>query len=108
MAEKKAAEPMEATEPAAAPEKTKRTRKPKADGGTKASEMTRDDLIRFYLDVYGRCMREDPKSFDAKGALSALDQISRILGLDTPIRSADVDGNRVVLTLAERVGDRGD
>lgn len=102
MAEKKAAEPVETTEPAAAPERAKRTRR------AKASELTRDDLIRRYLDVYGRCMQEDPKSFDAKGALSALDQISRILGLDTPIRSADVDGNRVVLTLAERVGDRGD
>ena len=53
-------------------------------------------------------MQEDPKSFDAKGALSALDQISKILGLDTPIQRADIDGNRVVLTLADRVGDRGD
>ncbi len=74
----------------------------------KAITLTQDDVLREYLEVYHRCMLEDPKSFDAKGALSALDQISKILGLDEPIQSADIDGNRVVLTLAERVGDRGD
>jgi hypothetical protein len=53
-------------------------------------------------------MQEDPKSFDAKGALSALDQISKLLGLDAPIKAADIDGNRVILTLSDEVGDRGD
>jgi hypothetical protein len=71
-------------------------------------ESTQDDVLREYWAVYRRCMQEDPKSFDAKGALSALDQISRLLGLDAPIRAADMDGNRIVLTLGERVGDRGD
>ena len=71
-------------------------------------DLTRDDVIRKYLDVYQRCMLEDPKSFDAKGALNALDQISKILGLDTPIKAADIDGNRVILTLSEEVGDHGD
>ncbi|MBQ7713457.1 MAG: hypothetical protein IJT71_01030 [Oscillospiraceae bacterium] len=85
-----------------AAEKPKRTRK------AKAPEMTQDDLIREYLEVYHRCMIEDPKSFDAKDALNALDQISKMLGLDAPIRSADVDGNRVILTLGDGVGDRGD
>ena len=56
----------------------------------KETALTQDDVIREYLEVYHRCMQEDPKS------------------LDTPIQSADVDGNRVVLTLSERVGDRGD
>ncbi|MCR5825989.1 MAG: hypothetical protein K6G54_05455 [Oscillospiraceae bacterium] len=74
----------------------------------KGAAMTQDDLLREYLEVYHRCMLEDPKSFDAKGALSALDQVGKLLGLDAPIRAADVDGNRVVLTLAERVGERGD
>lgn len=72
------------------------------------TQLTQDDLIREYLAVYRRCMQEDPKSFDAKGALNALDQISRLLGLDTPIRSADVEGNRVILTLSDTVGERGD
>ena len=73
-----------------------------------APALTQSDVLREYLEVYHRCMQEDPKSFDAKGALNALDQISKILGLDAPIQSADVDGNRIVLTLAEPVGDRGD
>lgn len=81
--------------------KPKRTRKA-------STNLTRDDIIRKYLDVYQRCMQEDPKSFDAKGALNALDQISAILGLDTPIQTADIDGNRVILTLSDKVGDRGD
>lgn len=83
--------------------KPKRTRKVK-----EPTDLTRDGVIRKYLDVYQRCMQEDPKSFDAKGALNALDQISRILGLDAPIQAADVDGNRVILTLGDKVGDRGD
>lgn len=79
-----------------------------AERKRKDPKLTQSDIIREYLEVYHRCMQEDPKSFDAKGALSALDQISKILGLDTPIQRADIDGNRVVLTLADRVGDRGD
>lgn len=70
------------------------------------TQMTQDDVIRRYLEVYQRCIQEEPKSFDAKGALSALDQISRILGVDVPSRAAD-DG-RVILTLGDGVGDRGD
>ena len=92
----------EAKAPEEAP-KPKRTKKPK-----ETVDLTRDDVIRKYLDVYQRCMLEDPKSFDAKGALNALDQISKILGLDTPIKAADVDGNTVILTLSDKVGDRGD
>lgn len=77
-------------------------------GAKKAPQLTQDDVIREYLEVYHRCMQEDPKSFDAKGALSALDQISKLLGLDAPIKAADIDGNRVILTLSDEVGDRGD
>ena len=99
-ARKKNEDEAKAPEEAAKP---KRTRKPK-----ELVDLTRDDVIRKYLDVYRRCMLEDPKTFDAKGALNALDQISKILGLDTPIKAADVDGNRVILTLSDEVGDRGD
>ena len=72
------------------------------------TQMTQDDVIRRYLEVYQRCSQEEPKCLDAKGALSALDQISRILGVDVPSRAADADGNRVILTLGDGVGDRGD
>ncbi len=89
-------------------EQTKR----KGGGSTKtkraAARLTQDDLIREYLEVYRRCMADDPKSFGAKGALSALDQISKLLGLDVPIKAADVEGDRVILTLSEKVGARGD
>lgn len=73
-----------------------------------AAELTQEKMIIKYLSVFERCMQEDPKSFDAKGALSALDQISKILGLDTPIQAADIEGNKVILTLSDKVGDRGD
>lgn len=74
----------------------------------KEPELSQDDVIRKYLEVYDRCIQEEPKGFDAKGALSALDQISKILGLDVPIKAADIDGNRVILTLSDEVGERGD
>lgn len=74
----------------------------------KSETLTQDDVIGKYLEVFERCIREEPKGFDAKGALSALDQIAKLLGLETAIKSADVDGNRIVLTLSDGVGDRGD
>lgn len=74
----------------------------------KEPELSQDDVIRKYLEVYDRCIQEEPKGFDAKGALSALDQISKILGLDVPIKAANIDGNRVILTLSDEVGARGD
>lgn len=74
----------------------------------KKGELSQDDVIRKYLEVYERCIQEEPKGFDAKGALSALDQISKILGLDVPIKAASIDGNRVILTLSDEVGERGD
>lgn len=73
----------------------------------KTPKLTQGEVIKEYLEVYRRCMTEDPKSFDAKGALSALDQICRMLGLDTPDGS-DSDAGRVILTIADEVGGRGD
>ncbi len=72
------------------------------------TQPTQDDVIREYWEVYHRCMQEDPKSFDAKGALSALDQISRLLGIDAPVKAADAEGSRIILTLSDEVGGRGD
>ena len=110
---KEAEEAAEAKKPeeaggGAEPEKPGKAAKPKKGRTLKSAEMTRDEVIRNYLEVYRRCIQEEPKSFDAKGALSALDQISKLLGLETPIKAADIDGNRIVLTLSDEVGDRGD
>ncbi|MBO4914664.1 MAG: hypothetical protein J5449_05595 [Oscillospiraceae bacterium] len=71
------------------------------------ARLTKGEIIKEYLAVYNKCMTDDPKSFDAKGALSALDQISRMLGLDTP-EGSDPDAGRVILTIADEVGGRGD
>ena len=81
-----------------------------ADGaaGEKAPRLTQDDVIRNYQRVYDKCMEGETKSFDAKGALNALDQISKIMGLDAPSKEADAEANRVTLTLSDKVGDRGD
>ena len=62
-------------------------------------DLTRDDIIHRYLDIYRRCMAEDPKSFDARGAAHALEQISKLLGLT--VSAKDTDGNEIVLTLSE-------
>ena len=70
------------------------------------ARLTREGMIDRYMTVYEKCLSDDPKSFDAKGALSALDQISRMLGFDVPERAPDT--GRVILTIAEEVGGRGD
>ena len=62
-------------------------------------DLTRDDIIRRYLDIYRRCMAEDQKSFDARGAAHALEQISKLLGLT--VSAKDTDGNEIVLKLSE-------
>ena len=85
------------------------TRTKKAEGGEPAADkkkepagerdLTRDDIIRRYLDIYRRCMTEDPKSFDARGAANALEQISKLLGLT--VSAKDTEGNEIVLKLSE-------
>ena len=62
-------------------------------------DLTRDDIIGRYLEIYRRCMTDDPKSFDARGAAHALEQISKLLGLT--VSAKDTDGNEIVLTLSE-------
>ena len=68
-------------------------------------DMTRDGIIRRYLDIYRRCMTEDPKSFDARGAAHALEQISKLLGLT--VSAKDTEGNEIVLTLSEEANALG-
>ena len=92
------AETEEKTEKAARAGRTKKTEKPEpAESGEE--DMTRDGIIHRYLDIYRRCMTEDPKSFDARGAAHALEQISKLLGLT--VSAKDTDGNEIVLTLSE-------
>ena len=62
-------------------------------------DLTRDGIIVRYLDIYRRCMTEDPKAFDARGAAHALEQISKLLGLT--VSAKDTDGNEIVLKLSE-------
>ena len=75
--------------------KTKKAEKPARE----EQDLTRDDIIGRYLEIYRRCMTEDPKSFDARGAAHALEQISKLLGLT--VSAKDTDGNEIVLTLSE-------
>ena len=90
--------------------KTETAEKPKAaKKGKKAEDgerdLTRDDIIRRYLEIYRRCMTDDPKSFDARGAAHALEQISKLLGLT--VSAKDTDGNEIVLTLSEEANALG-
>ena len=93
-------------------EQAKKTKKAGTDGQVKRArrtktaekteeerDLTRYDIIRRYLEIYRRCMTEDPKSFDARGAAHALEQISKLLGLT--VSAKDTDGNEIVLTLSE-------
>ena len=79
--------------------KSKKAEGGKRDPAREEQDLTREDIIRRYLDIYRRCMTEDPKSFDARGAASALEQISKLLGLT--VSAKDTEGNEIVLTLSE-------
>lgn len=61
-------------------------------------DLTRCGIIHRYLEIYRRCMAEDPKAFDARGAAHALEQIGKLLGLT--VSAKDTDGNEIVLTLS--------
>lgn len=63
-----------------------------------AGEMTRDELVARYETIYRRCMNDDPKTFDARGAANALEQIGKLLGLAAPKETED---GGVQLTLSE-------
>lgn len=94
----KGTEMTEKTEPAKKTARAGKTKKTK-EAARKEQDLTRDDIIGRYLEIYRRCMTEDPKSFDARGAAHALEQISKLLGLT--VSAKDTDGNEIVLTLSE-------
>lgn len=73
----------------------------------KTAQITTEEMIQKYLEVYKRCMTDDPKSFDAKGALGALDQIVKVLGLEAPVKLAGADGARLRITLENGADERG-
>ena len=89
---------VENPEKTAQAERTKKTKKSE-QAARDEQDMTRDGIIHRYLDIYRRCMTEDPKSFDARGAAHALEQISKLLGLT--VSAKDTEGNEIVLTLSE-------
>ena len=91
----------EKAETAEKPSRARKAKKTEKAGRPEAGEqdLTRDDIIGRYLEIYRRCMTDDPKSFDARGAAHALEQISKLLGLT--VSAKDTDGNEIVLTLTE-------
>lgn len=76
-----------------------------SNGKRNSRKQEREQLAELYRQVYERCMEGESKAFDAKGALSALEQIGKMKGLETPEKDAD---SSVTLTLSEKVGERGD
>ena len=71
----------------------------------RALEAEREQIAALYREVFERCMEGETKAFDAKGALSALEQISRMKGLDTP---EERNGEDMTLTLSKKVGELGE
>ncbi len=98
----------------AAPEAEKKAKTPRAplrdapeSGQTKraarkasarAREPTRDEIIEDYREIYQRCMEGEAKSFDARGAANALEQISKLLGIVSP---KDAEDGEIRLSLSE-------
>lgn len=78
--------------------------------------LTKDSLVLKLLEVYQRCMAAEPVmrydtalkawvesgywQFDAKGATRALQQLSKMLGYDAPVKLADPDGKPISVQLS--------
>lgn len=79
--------------------------------------LSKDSVILKLLEIYQRCMaatpvlqyNSDTKSweesgewrFDAKGATRAIEQISKILGYDAPVRVEGADGGAVKIMFSD-------
>ena len=79
--------------------------------------LTKDSLVLKLLEVYQRCMAAVPVmrydkdakewvesgvwEFDAKGATRALQQLSKILGYDAPVKLENGEGGALTIKLAE-------
>ena len=72
--------------------------------GAAEAKRAREELAGLYRQVYDRCMEGEVKGFDAKGALSALERLEHMRGMD----GAEQGAQEVTLKLAGSVGDRGD
>ena len=82
---------------------------------------TKDAMVLKLLEIFRRCMTEEPVlqydsaakawvpsgewQFDAKGATRALQQLSKMLGFDAPVKLADADGLK--LELGGRAAENG-
>lgn len=75
--------------------------------------LTRESLVLKLLEIYRRCMQAEPVmvwdseqkayvesgewKFDAKGAERAIEQLSRMLGYDAPVKLETENGGVIVL-----------
>ena len=78
--------------------------------------VSKDSLVLKLLEIYRRCMAAEPVmrydtalkawvesgfwQFDAKGATRALQQLSKMLGYDAPVKLADPDGKPISVQLS--------
>lgn len=76
--------------------------------------LTKDALVLKLVDLYDRCTQAEPVlayengewvetgewKFDSKGALRALEQLSKLFGYDAPMKLANPDGGPVVVQLS--------
>ena len=119
------------TKPAAANKGSKLLRRPQVREYVDAllreqaesAGVTKDGLIAQLLEIKQRCMAAEPvmtwdaesKSwvesgeyrFDAKGAAKAIEQMSKMLGYDAPVKVGTEDGGAVTLQIAGKAFDDG-
>lgn len=76
--------------------------------------LTKDALALKLVDLYDRCTQAEPVmayengewvetgewKFDSKGALRALEQLSKLFGYDAPVKLADADGGPIRIQLS--------
>ena len=73
--------------------------------------ITQDVIVGRLMEVYERCMQEEPtkdggSKIDARGALQALEMVSRLLGFTVTAKNAE--GGEIVLRLAEEAESLGE
>ena len=85
--------------------------------------ISRESLLLRLIDVYDRCTQAVPVmtydssqkkyvesgewEFDSRGALRALEQISKLFGLEAPLKLSGADGEPVRVVLSEEALENG-
>lgn len=73
-----------------------------SNGKKSTCKQEREQLAELYRQVYDRCMEGESKAFDAKGALSALEQIGKMKGLAAPEQEAESEPVQIRLSKEAR------